>query len=378
MKYSLLFLLFVTVYASVSAQGKIYAIGDNTSKYARANIKLPVKPTIISFIKNPDGFIIDRLSVRTSLGTTDFDISWSGDSLTEEVNICLPVDELFVETFAGGRSLGVATCWVDRPRAKVYLSVFAGKTRIDSVGISTIDAEFRTKFIELGKQQGYAERKSALSRAIMSSKSDLTLAPFLARYLELPNLSIKNAINMQKYLNFASPRIHKHPYLAPLLKRLKLLAKFRQKRLLKYEFQPPQGRPQKLIKPRSSFIVLNFYRSDDPQSRKDHQEMQNSPALDSLLREVPFISIAQDVNEEYWESYQSGNKFKWPHWLEVANKHGKASERLAVFEGPTYVLLDENFFLHGIYPDLSLLAQSIYLRTRKYEPEHKGVMKGGR
>ncbi|WP_157471976.1 TlpA family protein disulfide reductase [Neolewinella persica] len=350
--------------------------GNTSPQAVHSAVKLPVKPTSITFIKKPNGLIIDRLSVRTSLGSTSFDVNWSGDSLTKEVNICLPVDVLFIEAFAADRSFGAASCWVDRPRAEVYLSVIAGRTRIDAVGISSVDAALRVKLLEVNTRRNYVDRKAVLARAIMSRKSDLTLAPLLEAYLNLPNLSIRNAISMHSYLNSARPRIHKHPYLAPLKKRLKQLAKFRKHRLLKYEFKPLNGRPQKLIKPLSSFIVLNFYRSYDPQSRKDHQEMQNLPVLDSLLREVPIISIAQDDNEGDWEAYLSENDFEWPHWLEVANKHGKASEELAIFEGPAYVLLDENFFLHGIYPDLSLLAQSLYMRTQEFEPERKGVMKG--
>jgi hypothetical protein len=313
----------------------------------------------IAFIKNLESRLIDSIAISTSIDKTPYGFAFPKDTLLLDIEILLPVDELTIETFAGGKSLGTRRCWVDPPSANVYLSVADGLANIDSVGLSGVYQWYRSKVNEMCILDDLNLRKYKLRETISLWVEDLIGLRFVDALLSMPNLSLPDAYNLWRTLEERSAAVQNHPEFAPLLQHAELLGKQRPALFKKLVFQDVKRRMRTLPKPETELFLLEIYQRDNPVSQKNHDVLMESPVIDTLLKKMPIISLTSEESLALWSLYVKDHKFKWLHGLHVPNKKVPSLDKWAIFSNSTYLLMNEKFNVIGVYPNLQRMAAGV-------------------
>lgn len=325
---------------------------------------LKFEASSIAFIKQANSRLIDSIAISTSTDEKSYGFAFPDDTLLMDVEVLLPVDELTIETFAGGHSFGVQRCWVDPPSADIYLSIVAGKGVVDSVGLSEVDRWYRAKVESLMVIKKLPGRKYVLGRSIYDLNEDLVVTRFIEAYLLLPNLTKTDVFLLWQVMNARFEPIREHPDFQRLLEHANLLANHKPAWFKKMAFRDAKGRLRQLPKPSTEFFLLELYDKDDPVCQENHRFMKTSPVIDSLLQKVPMISLTKEDSPALWRLYVKDNDFKWLHGLEEPIPRIPALEEWAISPHSTYLLVDKKFKLLGAYPDLQRMASGVWWHSR--------------
>jgi len=327
--------------------------------------KLPRDVSNVAFIKGNTGFLIDSIAISTSLDTIPYGFAFPDDTLLLDISIFRPVDELTVKTFSGGHSFKSSYCWIDAPSADVYLSIDAGRTVIDSVSLSPTNRWFKSKVTELQLSRSLPATKFSLQSSIVESYDLLICAVFIKIFQELPNLTREDIFWLRKIVQEDIGPVKRHPWFTPQLDRLKLLRSNLPGKLEKYELSDYQGKAAELTTPKGQYYVLNFYDARKAVCRHDQQVLQKLLAIDSIFTDVPIISITQGDYATAWHNYIEQGNFTWPHYREVVspNKPG-LYEKMALYPASTYVLLNKQNKIVGVFDNLSKLTASLQFRRQ--------------
>ncbi len=327
--------------------------------------KLPRDVSSVAFIKGNTGFLIDSIAISTSLDSLPYGFPFPGDTLLLDISIFRPVDELTVRTFSSGHSFEHSYCWIDAPSADVYLSIDAGRTVIDSVSLSPTDRWFRRKVIELKLTGDLQAAKLHLQNSIFESYDLLLCAAFIEAYQALPNLSREDIFWLRRTVQEDIGPVKRHPRFTPLLNRLKLLRSNLPGKLDKYDLRDFQGKAAELPSHKGQYYVLNLYDARKAACRRDHQLLQEMMASDSILTGTPIISVTQGDYVTAWHNYVSNGNFSWPHYREVASptKPG-LHEKMALYPASTYVLLNEQNKIVGVFDTLDKVLTSLLVRRQ--------------
>jgi len=327
--------------------------------------KLPRDISSIAFIKGKTGFLIDSLTIRTSLDTLPYGFAFPGDTLLFDVSVFRPVDQLTVETFAQGHSFKRYSCWIDAPSADVYLSIAAGRTIIDSVGLSPMDRWFREEAVKIQLSENLEYVKTSLKRSIVDSRSLLMCATFIKTFQRLPNLTRGEIIWLKTVFRADIGAVKRHPWFTPILARQKLLQSNLPGKLEKYELSDQLGNPIEVTTPKSQYYVLNFYDARKTESRRDHHYLREVISTDSIFASVPLISISRGDYVDGWQNYVRENDFSWPHYLESPSPSKQGIyNKMALFPASTYVLLNEKNQIEGVFEDPKRLTTAVLLRKQ--------------
>ncbi|TXF87769.1 hypothetical protein FUA23_17720 [Neolewinella aurantiaca] len=328
--------------------------------------KLPHDLSNVAFIKGGAGFLIDSLTIRTSLDTVPYGFAFREDTLVLDISIFSPVDELIVEAFAKGHSFKRYRCWIDGPSADVHLSIAAGRTVVDSVGLSPMDLWFRREVSNIHLSNDLAYIKGALKRSIVDNLELLMCANFIEAFQSLPNLERSDIFWLRSVLKYDVGRVKRHPWFAPLIARQELLESNLPRKLDKYELNDHLGKPVEVATPKNQYYVLNFYDARKMKCRQDHELLQESFLQDSIFTGVPFISVTKGDYLDGWLNYMREGSFSWPHYLETppSNKPG-LYEKMALSPASTYVLINERNQIEGVFEDLQKLVAAVLLRKRE-------------
>jgi hypothetical protein len=329
------------------------------------NGNLPRDQSSVAFIKSPTGFLIDSLTIATSLDTVPYGFAFSKDTIIFNVSIFQPVDELIVETFALGRSFGRYNCWVDAPSADVHLSIAAGRTLIDSVRLSPVEAWFRKEVAKIRSAPDLTIAKEALKLAILDSRTTLMSTKFIEAFYILPNLTRFDVSWMQVALNEEQNWVKRHPWFTPLLARQKVMQSKLLRRLHRYQFEDQSGKIIKWKAPKKQFYVLDFYDARTTVSRRDHEALRKAVQTDSVLSGVPIISITRGDYVDGWRNYLREGDFPWPHYLETSPPTGPSLfDELAFFPASTYILVNRKNRIEGLFSSLQQLQSAVELRKQ--------------
>jgi hypothetical protein len=332
-----------------------------TCAHAQNDIKRGT--TNIALIKNPYGQIIDSISIKSSLDETPAGFPFPDDTLYLDLDIFQPIDELTIETFAGGHAFGSQNCWVDPPYADIHLSISAGRNKIDSVSQSPVNRYFRSLLPALTQVQTPKAISAVARHLIYEVSGSLMAYPFIDLLLEQPNFDRKDAEFLQEVSAFNVARLQGHPYMIRQFDQVKLMLEVVPKRLSKEVYVRPDGSSELFVLPRNGFSLLNFYSSDDPSSAQDHQTLQMPAVRDSILRDIPVISISNDASKTRWSRYTKGQSFDWTHYWRPPGDNPLA-DHYDFFPGSTYVLLHRGKIVEGIYPSLTLALEAIQYQQK--------------
>lgn len=349
--YFLFFFLLVVGSSFVSGQ----AIKSNPLRYKRADI---------TFIKNPEGKTIDSISIRTSMDELPYGFNFSNDSLLLDIRLLHPVDELTIETFTKGYSFGQHSCWVDAPTANVYLSIFKGSNKVDSVGLSPVDRFYQETKLFVNRQLTMQFQKNSLLDLLYDWEQDLMAVRFMEQFLDFPNVTRLDAQELLSLMNDGFEGLSPHPYYQEQKARAKALAQPKSWLLKKLSFKGVDGKLRNLPKPTSQIFLLEIYQRDSPESRVNHQILKKVPSLDSLLKKMPIISLTQDDSEALWRLYVKDENFKWRHGFVPFGVKGNDLEQWAIYPHTTYLLVDKKFRIVGIYPDLKKMAAKVWWHSQ--------------
>lgn len=328
--------------------------------------KLPRDVSNVAFIKGETGFLIDSLTIRTSLDTFPYGFAFTSDTLFLDISIFRPVDKLIVETFAEGSRFSRHSCWIDAPSADVHLSVAAGRTIIDSVGLSPVDTWFRKQVAKIQSTPDLMTAKRALKLAILDARETLMSAEFTEAFYLLPNLTRPDVSWMQWVLKEELARVKQHPWFDPLLSRQQLMQSRVLKRLHKYQFEDQGGKTIIRKAPKKQFYVLDFYDARTTASRRNHEVLRNAVRADSIFSGVPIISITRGDYADGWRNYVREGDFPWPHYMETTpTTRPSLFDELAFFPASTYVLVNRQNQVEGVFDNLQLLATAVLLRKEE-------------
>ena len=324
--------------------------------------------TSVAFIKSKaTGFLIDSISIRTSLDPRPYGFAFPDDTLLLDIAIFRPVGELTLETFVRGKSFGRQSCWVDPPSADVHLSVNAGRGIIDSVGLSPMDNWYRREMSKIKRAPSIDYAKEMLSLAIYNSSESLMTVPFLELYANLPNLTRLDVDRFNDLLFPIPKQVRLHPRFRPLAAKIKVMRRFNGN-LSRYELVNTKGETERVITPETDYWVLNIYDATTTKAREDHLLIRRAIELDSLFDGVPVISVGSKASEEAWLSYQNTNNFPWPHYRERPTKKAGLVEKAGLYPGATYLLLNMQDRVEGVYDNIYSLEAAILYRKRVNKP----------
>lgn len=328
--------------------------------------KLPRDVSSVAFIKGNTGFLIDSIAISTSLDTIPYGFAFPGDTLVLDISIFRPVDELTVKTFSSGHSFKHSYCWIDAPSADVYLSIEAGRTVIDSVSLSPTDRWFRRKVIELKLSGSLNAAKLYLQNSIFESYDLLICAVFIEAYQELPNLSREDIFWLRRTVREEIGPVKRHPRFTPLLDRLRLLHSNLPGRLEKYDLRDYQGNKVELTAPKDQYYILNFYDARKAACRRDQQILQDVITTDSIFTDVPIIRITQGDYVTAWHNYIKQGNFSWPHYREdISSTKPGLYEKMALYPASTYVLLNKQSKIVGVFDNLRQLSAAVVYRKQE-------------
>lgn len=327
--------------------------------------KLPRVVSNIAFIKGETGFLIDSLTIRTTLDTVPYGFAFPNDSLFLDISIYDPVDELILETFARGHAFGRSRCWVDAPTADIYLSIKAGRSAIDSVGLSPVERTFWKAITSIKAEKKPQGLKQSVLSAMDYFIDSPIAADFLATYMDMPNLSREDVKALGLNLNSeALGRVRRHPRFKAPLRKFKLMNSNLPGKLSKYELRDANGEVKETTSPETDYWVLNIYSTTNPDARREHILIRNTMETDSLFNGFPVISVSADVNAEDWSAYLQEGNFPWPHYREAPTGKAGLTVKAGLYPGSTYLLLNEKNKIEGVYDDVGKLAAAILYRKR--------------
>lgn len=328
--------------------------------------KLPRDLVSIAFVKSRTGSLIDSMTVRTTLDTVPYGFAFPNRTLFLDVSIYDPSDELTLETFAKGRSLGHSRCWVDAPTADVHLSIRSGRSVIDSVGLSFIDGLYRQEMIKVSTLQG---KPDSLKKALLTGMYNYYNLPFIAdllmAYSDLPNLGRKQVNTLALIERFGITRVRRHPRFDAVWEKGKLMKSLLPGKLHKYDLKDSEDQPVVLRVPKDEYYVLNFYNSTQPQSRQDHQIIANSLATDSIFVGANLISISGEGDTVSWQRYVREGGFGWPHYHEDVTTKRNLTTKMALYPTGTYVLINDDNLIEGVYDSVVKIAAALRWRRRE-------------
>lgn len=351
MKTLTLLAFFTCLYTCVSAQTPPPRLNQET--------------TSLAFIKGQSSFIIDSITISTTLDAIPYGFSFSTDTLLLDVTIFSPLDYLSVETFGGDHSFGVQRCWVDGPFANIHLSIEAGRGQIDSVAYSYADDWFRSRVNYLKGVTSMSLLKGTLRYYATEQSENLMCAKFLSAYFELPNLSRKDLKGMKETAADLFPgKIFRHPWLAPIRQKIKLAGSNLPGRLERYSLLNSKGEPNRIQASGAGFYVLNFYRFSDPVAQNHHQTIQKVYQQDTLFQNIPIVSIDTEKNYPGWRSYVENENFAWPHYRSNQADPTSLAAKLKYSSSPFYLLINDRNRIEGIYDDLENLVRAMLYRQQ--------------
>jgi hypothetical protein len=330
------------------------------------NGKLPRDQTSVAFIKSPAGFLIDSLTIATSLDTLPYGFAFPADTMMFNLSTFRPADELTVETFASGRSFGRRSCWIDAPSADIYLSIASGRTVIDSVGLSPMDNWFRKEVKKIRSTSFLPLYKEAIQSAILDGQGTLMSTKFIEAFYNLPNLTRPDVSWMQVVINEEQGQIKRHPWFNPLLTRQKIMQSRLPKRLKKYPFKDQSGKTVEVRAPKNQFYILDFYDARTTVSRRDHEALRKAILADSVFAGVPIISITRGDYVDGWRNYVREGDFPWPHYIEPLplSRQPGIFNGLAFFPASTYILVNRRNRVEGVFESLQRLEEAVLLRRK--------------
>jgi len=331
------------------------------------DVELLHTTTNVAFIKDKTGFIIDSITIRTSLDTTPYGFAFTGDTLMLDLTIFAPVDQITIETFGGGHPFGRQVFWVDAPTANVYLEIEAGRGKIGDIGLSPVDDWYEEQVVMIKMTRQPKLRKVNLRKSLYYTWDNLMAARFLEAYFNLPDLTREDikviALNLSG--NF-SANVLRHPWMEEVASKAKLMGSSAPGRLRKYDLTTPAGKTIQLERPQTDYYVLNFYRSSDPISQSHHRYIRDTPELDSIFQQVPLISINTEDGQAMWRLYLRDGAFGWPHFRSTSTKPNSLAKKLAHYDGgPYYVLINKQNRIEGLYDNLLQLAAAALMRQQK-------------
>lgn len=329
--------------------------------------QFPRDDTNVAFIKGKTGYLIDSITIRTSLDTIPYGFAFPDDTLILDISIFRPVDKLTLETFAGNHSFGEQQCWVDAPSADLHLSIFSGRTTIDSVRLSPIDEWYRREISNIKQAFNINTAKSMVINAAYNSTELLIVADFLDIYTNLPNLSTGDATIFSELLLSVPKQVGMHPRFKPLEAKVKLM-RSRSGKLSRYQLTNTAGKAEEVESPNADYWVLNIYDATTSKAREDHLLIRRAMEFDSLFDGVPVISVGSKASEEAWLNYQKTNNFPWPHYRESPTTKASLVEKAGLYPGATYILLNAKNRIEGVYDNVYLLGSAVLLRKRPSKP----------
>lgn len=325
-----------------------------------------ISVTTLSFIK-PEikGLPADSLVLSTSLDEKLYGFPFLKDTLVLDVNTFPPVDELSIELFRKGRSLGRKKIWVGGAYADVYLSLRKYRTNVDSVTGSTAHTWYQEQ-LDILRRARWPER---LSRELLHSASitrdGLMALAFANTALDLPTMTSYKLDEIRNSLvpSF-SPIVRAHPRYTAFIERVNIIDK-KPPNFKRYNFLNAAGAPARVVLPADAdFYVIDLYQADHPISRRVHQQIANSPVLDSLFTQVaPMISISSDASPALWGLYVKDNDFGWQHLIEDVKDRKRFSDRIALPHRPVFLLVSSNHRIFGAYYNFGALVNVIRMKT---------------
>lgn len=327
--------------------------------------KLPRNACSVALIKGKTGYLIDSVSLRTTLDTVPYGFSFPGDTLFLDVSIYDPIDELTLETFAGTHSFGRRSCWVDAPSADVYLSVQAGRTVVDSVGLSPVDRLFRQELDKINAQTSPKSIKFFVLATMNLFFDTPIAADFQAAYLDMITLNRADLRALALNLEERTPPAKRHPRFTDPDKKFRLMNSRLPGRLSRYTLRDTAGRIAILDTPKDKYYILNLYNSTRPSSRRNHRMIAATLAADSLFAGIPIISVSNEPSPEEWSAYVREGAFGWPHYHEPELARKKRSEKMMLYPEGTYLLINKDNLIEAVCSDLQLLASALVWRRGK-------------
>ncbi|MEO0731883.1 MAG: hypothetical protein AAFZ52_03540 [Bacteroidota bacterium] len=320
----------------------------------------------LAFIKGGTGFLIDSVTVRTSLDQEPYGFAFPTDTLLLDVSIFAPVDQITLETFARGTSFGLAACWVDGPTANVHLSVDAGRNLIDSVGLSPVHRWFVDRLRAVNVLAKPAMRQQLLISATEDSFSNLMSASFGEYFLRQPYANRIGAEWLYNIFADQPPSLKRHPQVKAVRERLKFLSGGERLNPRPYAFADPAGTPATLRLPKADLILLNFYGTDTDLVRAEHTAIEQLVTTDSLFQKVPVIGVSLDPSDALWKLYQREEKFSWRHYREVPRRGLFFHDKVPLYPtGATYVLVNGQGVPLAIFPSLRMAVAAVALRLKR-------------
>jgi len=327
--------------------------------------KLDYSVTNIAFIKGKNGFLIDSITISTSLDTTPYGFPFPGDTLYFDLTIFDPYDELTIKTFADNHSFNPKSCWIEAPYANITLSIDAGRTKIDNITYSYVHQWYENKIAKLRKAKNLKYLKEELKWTGISQASNLMSVKFLETFFDMPNLTRADFQELKKRASeFFPTKILRHPWMKPMRQKIKLAGSKLPGPLNNYPLRSKTGETVLLNRPTTDYYVLNVYRYSDPKSQRQHEKIRKLYQQDSLFQFAPVVSVDTEESTALWRLYVNDGDFGWPHFLDAFTKGKSLVARLKYDRSPYYLLVNKKNQTEGIYDDLESLVRAIRYRQR--------------
>ncbi|NJC26999.1 hypothetical protein [Neolewinella antarctica] len=320
---------------------------------------LRTSPKIITFVKSPTGKLIDSLVFRTSTEERATGISFRGDSLQTKIAVIPLVDELLIAAYADGNYLGDAACWIDEPAARIHLSVFAGRVRVDSVDRGIYHRNFQRTLQNLRALTTETQLKVGYLTAAAEYTQTIITSLFMEQFMRLPTFTNEDRDNVDLFLQMNTSLVSTHPYFDNIYGRLNILYDNRGVVTRRRGYLDPLGKPVNYELPKAPAYLVNFYYSTDPNAPLQHQQIQDLIVNAGQYPGLHAFSISTEPSLAVWKNYVRENRFSWPHLLEPPNSKFPLSVDLAQLPGNIFILLDKRRRPIGVYDSVDLLVRGL-------------------
>jgi hypothetical protein len=322
-------------------------------------------------IKGTCGIPIDSISVASTFPANAQGVSFRGDSVSLKLLIYAPSDKIFLQTFSQGNSLGNLECWVDEKEARVFLSVDAGSSQIDSIRGSSIDYWYLSVMGELNAAEDPTKASVFydLLDLVATYGNELISAPYARAIIELWPNDYQKMVSLREALYYQPSWLKNHPYYAPILARLNLVAYNKNIRLKDLKLIDRGGKPVEKPIPQTPYSVLYFWSLNSPSADLDHQRMAAERQAEVFPKGVPFIGICSPADQATWNNYLRDRNIPWINYMELTDENNELnSDRLGILVYPTYFLLNRRGRVMGIYDsydDLRKVLETVAASPKK-------------
>lgn len=301
-------------------------------------------------VKNPNRHKIDKVDAFDYSGQEVYNYEYK-DTLNLHFNKT-NIDCYNIRYFAGDKMFR-QQLWLNTGKTVITAHIDSSKLIIDSV----LNSPFYYHYFEVMKTFSTLHKNKdtvGLNSFLLDSYLDNIENPFslfLGNLYMGINLNSKlNLLKLKSLIDRQGKKFEWFTYYQMVTEQLNGIFTTTSLNFNDFELTDIANKQVRFTLKDARYYILDFWFLACPPCIKDHISINRNLAK-LRTKGIAILSISTDDNFSMWRKYLQSHKYKWQNFLE--DKNNTLSNKLGISSFPTYVIIDANGSIQGMYNSFS-------------------------